>query len=212
MVFQLHSDFMKIQTLFVLVIILPISGCLGWDESPEINPVDENNVSRIVFSSPTLDRSEDLGSSLSLEDELSESHVLLLWVSPQCGGCHNWTSNILDEGHYESWNDSGDLQILSIHRYIEFEDPESVMQVYGNQSSDQYTPWPVLVPTQNSQAVDLETGTKISGTIADAYDNPRTPSLLLINQQAEIVWKAESYYYDEVEIQEINEILEGLGD
>ena len=52
----------------------------------------------------------------------------------------------------------------------------------------------------------------LSESISEAFDNPRTPSLFFINQQAEVIWKAESYYYDELEIQEIDKIIEELGD
>ena len=83
-----------------------------------------------------------------------------------------------------------------------------MMEVYGNQSSSEYTPWPILVPDVNSRAIDLDSGMILSESISEAFDNPRTPSLFFINQQAEIVWKAESYYYDELEIQEIDNILE----
>ncbi len=83
-----------------------------------------------------------------------------------------------------------------------------MMEVYGNQSSSEYTPWPILVPDPNSRAIDLDSGMILSESISEAFDNPPTPSLFLINQEAEIIWKAESYYYDELEIQEIDNILE----
>ena len=161
-----------------------------------------------MFESPTLDRSEDFGPVISLDERLSTSPVLLMWVSPHCGGCHNWTQNIIDEGHYERWNDSNELQLLTIHRYIEFEDSESMMEVYGNRSSSEYTPWPILVPDINSRAIDLDSGMILSESKSEAFDNPPTPSIFFINQQAEVIWKAESYYYDESEIEDIYNILE----
>ncbi len=203
---------MKIHWWIFVIFLTPTSGCLGWSETMEASPDVQEEPLRIVFESPTLDRSEDLGDKISLENQLQTSPVLLMWVSPHCGGCHNWTRNIIDEGHYDRWDDSSDLQLLTIHRYIDFEDSESMMEVYGNQSSSEYTPWPILVPDTNSKAIDLDSGMILSESISEAFDNPPTPSLFLIDQQAEIVWKAESYYYDELEIQEINEIIEELGD
>ncbi|MEC9174414.1 MAG: hypothetical protein VX804_05035 [Candidatus Thermoplasmatota archaeon] len=208
MEFLLLSDIMKFHLWISIIFLIPTSGCLGWGEDVEISSGIQEEPLRIVFESPTLDRSEDLGATVKLDEQLRTSPVLLFWVSPHCGGCHNWTQNIIDEGHYARWNDSNELQLLSIHRYIEFEDSESMMEVYGNQSSSEYTPWPILVPDTNSRAIDLDSGMILSESISEAFDNPPTPSLFLINQEAEIIWKAESYYYDELEIQEIDNILE----
>ena len=82
------------------------------------------------------------------------------------------------------------------------------MEVYGNRSSSEYTPWPILVPDINSRAIDLDSGMILSESISEAFDNPPTPSIFFINQQAEVIWKAESYYYDESEIEDIYNILE----
>ena len=207
MEFLLLSDLMKYHLWISIILFLPTSGCLGWGEDIEITSDLQNDSLRIVFESPTLNRSEDLGAVINLDEQLRTSPVLLIWVSPHCGGCHNWTQNIIDEGHFERWNDTTELQLLTIHRYVEFEDSESMMEVYGNQSSPQYTPWPILVPDSSSIAINLDSGMIFSESIAEAFDNPRTPSIFFINQQAEIVWKAESYYYDELEIQYIDEIL-----
>tara|TARA_B100000287_G_scaffold402691_1_gene423846 strand:- start:62 stop:673 length:612 start_codon:yes stop_codon:yes gene_type:complete len=203
---------MKFHLWISVILLIPTSGCLGWDEGMEIPSDMQEESLRIVFESPTLDRSEDLGDKISLDEQLQTSPVLLMWVSPHCGGCHNWTRNIIDEGHYNRWDNNSELQLLTIHRYTDFEDSESMMEVYGNQSSSEYTPWPILVPDSNSRAVDLDSGMIVGESIAEAFDNPRTPSLFLINQQAEIVWKAESYFYDGLEIQEIDEFIEELGD
>lgn len=192
----------------MMILFIPTSGCLGWGQDIDVPSDIQEEPTRIVFDSPTLDRSEDLGAVIKLDERLSASPVLLFWVSPHCGGCHNWTQNIIDEGHYNRWNDSNELQLLTIHRYIEFEDSESMMEVYGNNSSSEYTPWPILVPDADSRAIDLDSGMILTESISEAFDNPPTPSLFYINQQAEVVWKAESYYYDELEIEEIDNILE----
>ena len=138
-----------------MILFIPTSGCLGWGQDIDVPSDIQEEPTRIVFDSPTLDRSEDLGAVIKLDERLSASPVLLFWVSPHCGGCHNWTQNIIDEGHYNRWNDSNELQLLTIHRYIEFEDSESMMEVYGNNSSSEYTPWPILVPDADSRAIDL---------------------------------------------------------
>ena len=209
MEYQLLSDNMKLRLLICIIIFfIPTSVCLGWGDDIEVSSDIQQEPTRIVFESPTLDRSEDFGPVISLDERLSTSPVLLMWVSPHCGGCHNWTQNIIDEGHYERWNDSNELQLLTIHRYIEFEDSESMMEVYGNRSSSEYTPWPILVPDINSRAIDLDSGMILSESISEAFDNPPTPSIFFINQQAEVIWKAESYYYDESEIEDIYNILE----
>ena len=209
MEYQLLSDNMKLRLwICIIIFFIPTSGCLGWGDDIEVSSDIQQEPTRIVFESPTLDRSEDFGPVISLDERLSTSPVLLMWVSPHCGGCHNWTQNIIDEGHYEQWNDSNELQLLTIHRYIEFEDSESMMEVYGNRSSSEYTPWPILVPDINSRAIDLDSGMILSESISEAFDNPPTPSIFFINQQAEVIWKAESYYYDESEIEDIYNILE----
>ena len=41
------------------------------------------------------------------------------------------------------------VRIISIHRYFQFEDVSDVMQEFGNESSDSYSPWPVVVPSDD---------------------------------------------------------------
>ena len=89
---------MKHHLWISIIFLIPTSGCLGWGEDVEISSEIQEDPLRIVFESPTLDRSEDLGATVNLDEKLRTSPVLLMWVSPHCGGCHNWTQNIIDQG------------------------------------------------------------------------------------------------------------------
>ena len=76
---------MKHHLWISIILLIPTSGCLGWGEDVEISSEIQEEPLRIVFESPTLDRSEDLGATVNLDEKLRTSPVLLMWVSPHCG-------------------------------------------------------------------------------------------------------------------------------
>ena len=81
------------------------------------------------------------------------------------------------------------------------------MQEYGNESSESYNPWPVIVPNENVRAIDLSTGMISDMGIIEAFGTPGTPTLQLIDGDGRMVWESESYYYDEAEVQEMESVV-----
>ena len=85
-----------------------------------------------------------------------------------------------------------------------------LMEEYGNQSSDSYNPWPVVVPNDDVRAIDLSTGMITDIGIIEAFGSPGTPTLQLIDGDGRMVWESASYYYDEAEVQEMESIVNEL--
>ena len=73
MEFLLLSDIMKFHFWIFIIFLIPTSGCLGWGDGIEISSEIQEEPLRIVFESPTLDRSEDLGATVNLDEKLRTS-------------------------------------------------------------------------------------------------------------------------------------------
>ena len=55
------------------------------------------------------------------------------------------------------------------------------MQEYGNESSESYNPWPVIMPNDDVRAIDLSTGMITDIGIIEAFGTPGTPTLQIID-------------------------------
>ena len=84
------------------------------------------------------------------------------------------------------------------------------MHEFGNESSDSYSPWPVVVPSDDIRAIDLSTGMISDIGIIEAFGMPGTPTLQLIDGDGRMVWESASYYYDNAEVQEMVGVIEEL--
>ena len=63
------------------------------------------------------------------------------------------------------------------------------MQVYGNNSSDHYSPWPVVVDAHSRLALDFDTREPSELSVVEAFENLPTPSLILLDKNGNIVWR-----------------------
>ena len=137
--------------LLTLTLLSASAGCLAEENQEDLDDLEAED-SRYTFTLPTLGRDVDGGSMLDLTAELEEAPVLLFWVSSQCQGCHEWA-----EGIREGNVNYSVMQPITIHRYGNFETSEKIMEVYGNNSSDHYSPWPVVVDAHSRLALDFDT-------------------------------------------------------
>ena len=186
-----------------------MSGCLSWSSSEELPAQFVEEEKRYSFQAKTLNRSIDQGANFDLHKHADGALTLLIWVSPACGGCHDWIQDMKQNGVHTQLIEN-DVKIVSIHRYFQFENVDDVMEEYGNQSSDSYNPWPVVVPNDDVRAIDLSTGMITDIGIIEAFGSPGTPTLQLIDGDGRMVWESTSYYYDEAEVQEMESIVNEL--
>ena len=197
----------KVAGLLLTLILLSASaGCLA-DEIQEDLEVEEAEDNRFTFALPTLGRDVDGVSMLDLTTELEQQPVLLFWVSSQCQGCHEWTEGIRDNNLNYSV-----MQPITIHRYGNFESEDKIMQVYGNNSSDHYSPWPVVTGAHSRLALDFDTREPSELSVVEAFGNLPTPSVILLDKNGNIVWEATSYWYSADQLEEAGEIAAVLGD
>ena len=197
----------KIAGLLLTLTLLSASvGCLAEENQEELDDSEAVD-SRYTFTLPTLGRDVDGGSMLDLTAELEEAPVLLFWVSSQCQGCHEWA-----EGIREGNVNYSVMQPITIHRYGNFETSEKIMQVYGNNSSDHYSPWPVVVDAHSRLALDFDTREPSELSVVEAFGNLPTPSVILLDKNGNIVWEATSYWFSENQLEEAGQIASGLSD
>ena len=192
--------------LLTLILLSSSAGCLA-DEIQEELEVEEAEDNRFTFALPTLGRDVDGVSMLDLTAELEQQPVLLFWVSSQCQGCHEWTEGIRDNNLNYSV-----MQPITIHRYGNFESEDKIMQVYGNNSSDHYSPWPVVTGAHSRLALDFDTREPSELSVVEAFGNLPTPSVILLDKNGNIVWEATSYWYSADQLEEAGEIATELGD
>ncbi len=199
---------MKTLAIALLIVGSMMSGCLDWSPEEDV-PVEISEEPRYSFQAATLNRTVDEGPVLTLHEHANGAPTLLIWVSPACGGCHDWVQDLIQDDVHTRITEDG-VRIVSVHRYFQFEDVAEVMQQYGNESSDSYSPWPVLVPNDDVRAIDLSTGMISDIGIIEAFGTPGTPTLQLIDGDGKMAWESDSYYFDEGEVQEMVGVIEEL--
>lgn len=149
------------------------------------------------FKAPTLDRVEDGGSTFNLEATLTEGPVLLLWIGAGCSGCHDWTKLIrtsMDEGAFNN----STITVVSVHRWAQFETLEDVTETFAVDSNEtHYTPWTVVTPSLTTPTYEFGTNDKTGFPLYEAYGNPSTPTLQLIDQAGALAWQSKTYWANE---------------
>jgi len=95
------------------------------------------------------------------------------------------------------------LQIVSVERYPTFETTEDVAEEFGAPESNHYTPWPIVLPSEEESIQRFEDQANMSQSIFEYFGLPGTPELFLINQQGVIQWESNTYYPNEDSIGEI---------
>jgi hypothetical protein len=157
---------------------------------------------RISFASPIM--GDENNSNLDLHEYVSNNSVLLIWVAANCKGCHDWTDVFAEEVNNGNISNNS---ILSIHRYAAFESPSSVENVYGKNSTNPAS-WPLLLPSEDTQVIDLDTGLESEYSIYDAFGNPSTPTLQIMDSTGKLTWSSKTYWATEEIVEEIKDLLE----
>ena len=192
------TEMLRELLLTLVTVVLLTPGCI----ESQINESENTSETKplpfeLAFKSETLNRAEDEGIQFDLKDELENGPVMLLWVGAGCTGCHDWTDMIREKVDSGVFNDSN-ITVISVHRWSEFESKDEMMNVFGTvNESTHYTPWKIVIPTEETQAYDLETGESTGTSIYSAYGNPGTPTLQLIAENGVMAWQSKTYWANE---------------
>ena len=193
----------------MICILLPLSGCISEVPDEDVSDSDnENSLNRMNIVAQTLARDVDKYSEFNVLENSSGQNTLILWAASGCRGCHEWTVMIRES--IANGTISNDSNIITIQRYPSFESRESFFDVFGNNSSEQYSPWPVLTPYSSAVAWNAETGMPSTVPLEDAFGKPRTPTLQVLGPDGQIVWQNIKYYPDFEIIEEISAIINPL--
>jgi hypothetical protein len=190
----------------LLVVLTFLAGCTAPSESmqPEEDVALTPVPSTLSFTAPTLDRAEDGGARHDLRSSF-DGPVLLLWVAAGCSGCHDWTAMLKQE--LESGNISNTTNIVSIHRYPAFESVESVAQRYGDENASHHTPWPLLLPAEDTNVIDAESGRMTDVNLYRAFQQPVTPTLQVLDADGRLVWVSKTYWANSTVLAEALNIM-----
>ena len=196
---------MQPRFIAILVsLVMLLSGCT----SPVDNDESQDVPLQISFVAKTLDRSEDGGAEYDLKERLAEKPVLILWIAAGCSGCHDWTQMIRESVENGSLN-STFVNILSIHRWSEIESADQIMEVFGmEENNSNYSPWPIVLPSEADMIIDFETGVTTDYTIYEGFNNPGTPTVQLIGQDGIKMWQSKSYWANYSMLQEAWNVAE----
>ena len=192
--------------ILMICILLPLSGCISDVSDVEVSDSDdESTLDRMNIVARTLDREVDQYDEYNVLENSSGQNTLILWAASGCRGCHEWTEMIRES--IANGTISNESNIITIQRYPSFESRESFFEVYGNNSSEQYSPWPVLTPYSSAVAWNAETGKPSTVPLDEAFGNPRTPTLQVLGPDGQIVWQNLKYYPDFDIVEEISAII-----
>ena len=198
--------FMKWLPLLMACILLPLSGCISDVSDVDVSDSEsEISLNRMNIVAQTLDREVDGYNEYNVLENSSGQNTLILWAASGCRGCHEWTEMIRES--VANGTISNESNVITVQRYPSFESRESFFEVFGNNSSEQYSPWPVLTPYSSAVAWDAETGMPSTVPLDEAFGNPRTPTLQVLGPDGQIVWQNVKYYPDFEIIEEISAII-----
>jgi hypothetical protein len=196
---------MTVRIIFLILIFLTssLAGCITENQSMvEEEIIEISAPERISFASPIM--GDENNSNLDLHEYVSNNSVLLIWVAANCKGCHDWTDVFAEEVNNGNISNNS---ILSIHRYAAFESPSSVENVYGKNSTNPAS-WPLLLPSEDTQVIDLDTGLESEYSIYDAFGNPSTPTLQIMDSTGKLTWSSKTYWATEEIVEEIKDLLQ----
>ena len=149
--------FMNWLPLLMTCILLPLSGCISDVSDVDVSDSEsEISLNRMNIVAQTLDREVDGYNEYNVLENSSGQNTLILWAASGCRGCHEWTEMIRES--VANGTISNESNVITVQRYPSFESRESFFEGFGNNSSEQYSPWPVLTPYSSTDAWDPETG------------------------------------------------------
>lgn len=191
-----------------LVLTLMLAGCTVPEAENLVDsaPMESQTPERMSFVADTLDREADNGSVHDLRTSF-DGPVLMLWVASGCSGCHDWTETIRNE--MDVGNLSNTTNVVSVHRYGEWESQASVAERYGDRGSEHYTPWPLLLPDETTNVINVSSGRMTNVSIYEAFEGPVTPTLQVLDAEGRLVWTSKTYWADTDVLAEALNIMNG---
>ena len=189
-----------------LTLLVLIPGCTSPNTVVEENPTSEIQLpEHLNLVADTAGRDIDRGEQLDILQDANGENTLILWVSTGCTGCHDWTEMIAEE--MRSGNLSNDTRIITVHRYPSFEDRDEVIDVYASPNSSTESLWPVLIPNDGQSAIDVDKNKLTEYDYAEAFSNPATPSLYVLNGNGKTIWKNKDYWANDTILSEALDLL-----
>ena len=186
--------------ILLISILCLLSGCVAPNRAIESSTIDEQPIERLTFQSLTY--TWDESSSVSDLNAISGNQsTLLLWVGASCRGCHDWT-DMLREG-IENGSLEG-ISVVSIHRYSAFEQTDDVLARYVGNDSEYPIKWPMMLPSEDVDVINLDSGLRSDSDLYEAFLNPSTPTLQIYHPDGSIAPIDHSYWASWEELQDIS--------
>ena len=105
----------------------------------------------------------------------------------------------MDEGAFNN----STINVVSVHRWAQYESLEDVEETFGVESNQtHYTPWTVVTPSLTTPTYEFGTNDATGYPLYEAYGNPGTPTLQLIDQAGALVWQSKTYWANETLLME----------
>ena len=184
------------KVVIILTVLFVLPGCTSpvVEDLEIIQGENDEELQGVNVIAKTLGREIDITRDYNLLEQSGNNSTLILWAAAGCNGCHQWTEMIRE--CMENGTIDDEANVVTIHRYPGFESLQYVFDTYGNNSSNQYSPWPVLVPSETDTAWDASTGEQSSVPLSEAFNNPVTPTLQVIDSGGFVIWQSKTYYPD----------------
>jgi len=191
----------------LILTVFALSGCVAPELSSEGAESSGDSLERISFESMTHQGGNSTSEVLDLRQVVNEEDALILWVGASCRGCHDWTDMIragMENGTI------GELSVVSIHRYAAFEDEEEVLSTYVEDGAEHPSSWPVMIPSEDVDILDLDSGLTSTQGIYEAFKQPSTPTLQIYRSDGSIESLEHSYWADWDQLIDIVGILDNI--
>ena len=197
----------------VLLCGATLSGCvapepmLGTTDVTE-NPQQAEAPERMTIVAETAGRAVDGGATIDVVEAADGAPTLLIWVAAGCSGCHDWTEALRTmraNGTFDA-----NLSVVSVHRYPSFEDTKDVVARYGTVNSSTEATWPLLLPDEDAFVVNAANGQLSTTSLVEAFGNPVTPTLQVLDGNGYLVWESRTYWANASVLNEVEGLMHGL--
>jgi len=203
----------SLSLLLVLLLLSSLAGCvapepmLGTTDVTE-NPQQAEAPERMTIVAATAGRSVDGGAIVDVVEAANGAPTLLIWVAAGCSGCHDWTEALRTMRANGTFDEN--LSVVSVHRYPSFEDTDDVVARYGTVNSSTEATWPLLLPDEDAVVVDATTGQPSTTSLVEAFGNPVTPTLQVLDGAGHLVWESRTYWANASVLSEVEGLMHGL--
>ena len=96
------------------------------------------------------------------------------------------------------------ISVVSIHRYSAFEQTDDVLARYVGNDSEYPIKWPMMLPSEDVDVINLDSGLISNSDLYEAFLNPSTPTLQIYHADGSIVPIDHSYWASWEELQDIS--------